>query len=98
MTGGFFGNGLIELGRGDDLIRGSISSLSTGASLRQRVDGGRGFDTAELGMSLGSFSLSLSAGFDIRIDNNNGGIAYTNVERFIFTDQTLTLTELQALV
>jgi hypothetical protein len=92
LTGGFFCGGTILLGNGDDLIRGSQNAFRSG--LAQKVDGGSGFDTAELGIDFSLGNLSRTEGFDIAI----GGMWYKNVELFIFNDVQYDLASLQRLV
>ncbi len=74
--------GRINLGRGDDLIRGFGEQI---------VDGGRGFDTAELGIDYDDDLLSLGSSFDIKI----GDMEFTDVELFDFNGEEFTLKELQ---
>ncbi len=87
LTGGFAGNGMINLGKGKDLIRGFGE---------QTVDGGRGFDTAELGIDFDQTLLSL--GSSPYIDIEIGEMSFANVEKFVFSDERFTLHELQDLV
>ena len=101
LTGGFASFGLIpepvgdeeigriNLGRGDDLIRGFGEQI---------VDGGRGFDTAELGIDFDNqIELHNAVGSSIDITVDNTTMAFTNVELFDFNGQEFTLGELQQL-
>lgn len=92
LIGGFNGGGTILLGNGDDLIRGSQANFGSG--IAQKVDGGRGFDTAELGIDFSLGSLSRPDGFDIAI----GRMYYKNVEMFVFNDVQYDLASLQSMV
>jgi hypothetical protein len=86
LTGGFGSLGIligtIDLGKGDDLIRGFGEQI---------VDGGKDFDTAELGIDYDQSLFSLGSSFDIKI----GDMTFTNVERFVFNDVAYSLLELQ---
>ena len=70
------------MGRGEDLIRGFGE---------QSVFGGQGMDTAELGIDSDDEPLSLGSSFDIEI----GDMEFTDVETFVFNDETFSLSELQ---
>jgi len=86
LAGGFDGGGSIYLGKGNDLIQGFGS---------QNVDGGKGFDTAELGIDYNQSLLFVGSSFDIQIGNMN----FTNVEQFVFSNgDTFSLQNLQAQV
>lgn len=86
LTGGFDGGGTIYLDKGNDLIQGFGS---------QNVDGGKGFDTAELGIDYNQSLLFVGSSFDIQIGNMN----FTNVEQFVFSNgDTFSLQDLQAQV
>lgn len=90
-----FNTGLITTGNGNDTVNGGIGILSGGAGTidlgngddliygfwAQNVNGGRGFDTAELGIAYDQTLLSLGSSFDIQIGNMN----FTNVEKFVFS-------------
>ena len=82
LTGGFDGGGTINLGRGKDLIQGFGE---------QSVFGGQGMDTAELGIDYDVDLLSLGSSFDIKI----GEMEFTDVETFVFNDETFSLQDLQ---
>lgn len=86
FTGGFgsLGTvvGTIDLGKGDDLIRGFGEQI---------VDGDEGFDTAELGIYYDRTLISLGSSFDIQI----GDMSFTDVERFVFSDVAYSLSDLQ---
>ena len=86
FTGGFGGLGTvvgtIDLGEGDDLIRGFGEQI---------IDGDKGFDTAELGIYYDRTLISLGSSFDIQI----GDMSFTDVERFVFTDVAFSLSDLQ---
>ena len=82
LTGGFDGGGTVNLGRGKDLIRGFGEQI---------VDGGQGMDTAELGIDCDVDLLSLGSSFDIKI----GEMEFTDVETFVFNDETFSLQDLQ---
>lgn len=86
LTGGFSSSlasvGVIELGEGDDLVRGYG---------RQIIDGGSGYDTAELGIDYDQSLFSLGSSSDIQI----GDMTFNNVERFVFNDTVYSLQELQ---
>ncbi|MGK7890013.1 MAG: calcium-binding protein [Leptolyngbyaceae cyanobacterium] len=88
--GRFTGDGSIDLGRGDDLIIGFGS---------QKVEGDKGFDTAELGLPFNnevSFGMS---GQTINIVANNSTMSFTNVEKFVFTTgETFSLQQLKEIV
>ncbi len=101
LTGGFASFGLIpepegnerigkiKLGKGDDLIRGFGE---------QKVFGGRGSDTAELGIDFDQIDdLRNPIGSLIVITVDNATMAFTNVELFDFYGQEFTLEELQQL-
>jgi len=94
LTGGFDdpdGTGQINLGAGNDLIRGFGNHKGT-------VDGGDGFDTAELGFSydesLISFGSNGSASLDITYESAT--MSFTNFETFGFDGQEFSLEQLQA--
>lgn len=90
LTGGFdsftLTVGTIDLGKGDDLIRGFGNQV---------VDGGQGFDTAELGIDYNQITLSNALGSSINIAYDSATMAFTNVELFVFGDETFTLQQLQ---
>ena len=91
LTGGFGGGGTIDLGRGDDLIRGFGQQI---------VDGDRGFDTAELKIdfneSLISFGSTGSTSIDITFDSVT--MSFTDVEMFDFNGEEFALEQLQDMV
>ena len=91
LTGGFDSVGEINLGRGRDLIRGFGQQI---------VDGGRGFDTAELGIDFDenqiTFGSTGSTSIDITFDSAT--MSFDNVERFDFNGQVFALEQLQDLV
>ena len=82
LIGVFDGGGTVNLGRGEDLIRGFGE---------QSVFGGQGMDTAELGIDYDVDLLSLGSSFDIKI----GEMEFTDVETFVFNDETFSLQDLQ---
>jgi hypothetical protein len=87
LTGGFDGGGRVNLGRGDDLIRGFGNQV---------VDGGKGCDTAELGIDYDEITLSNALGSSIDITFDSATMAFTDVELFVFNnDVTKTLQQLQ---
>jgi hypothetical protein len=95
LTGGFSdsdGSGRINLGRGDDLIRGF-------GDHQGNIDGGRGYDRAELGFdydeSLITFGSTNSNSIEITFDSET--MSYTNIELFDFNGQTFSLESLQAM-
>ena len=91
LTGGFGGGGTIDLGRGDDLIRGFGQQI---------VDGDRGFDTAELRIdfeeNLITFGSTGSTSIDITFDSVT--MSFTDVELFDFNGQEFALEQLQDIV
>lgn len=94
LSGGFSdsdGSGQINLGRDDDLIRGFGDHRGT-------VDGGQGFDKAELGFdydqTLITLSSSDSASIDITFDSAT--MSFSRVELFDFNGQEFSLEQLQA--
>ncbi len=94
LTGGFSdfdGSGQINLGQGDDLVRGF-------GDHRGNVDGGRGYDIAELGFdydeTLITFGSVDSSSIDITFDSAT--MSFTNVEIFDFNGQEFSLEQLQA--
>ena len=94
LTGGFSdfdGSGQINLGQGDDLIRGF-------GDHRGNVDGGSGYDRAELGFdydeTLITFGSADSSSIDITFDSAT--MSFTNVEVFDFNGQEFSLEQLQA--
>ncbi|OKH39587.1 hypothetical protein NIES2119_04720 [[Phormidium ambiguum] IAM M-71] len=104
-----FNTGLITTGNGNDTVNGGIETLSGGAGSidlgngddliygfwAQNVNGGRGFDTAKLGIAYDQTLLSVGSSFDIQIGDMN----FTNVEKFVFsTGETFSLQNLQAQV
>lgn len=95
LTGGFSdsdGSGRINLGRGDDLIRGF-------GDHQGNIDGGRGYDRAELGFdydeTLITFGSTNSTSIEITFDSAT--MSYTNIELFDFNGQTFSLESLQAM-
>ncbi|MEO0012864.1 MAG: hypothetical protein RLZZ535_1253 [Cyanobacteriota bacterium] len=95
LTGGFSdsdGSGLINLGQGDDLIRGF-------GDHQGNIDGGRGYDRAELGFdydeTLITFGSTNSTSIEITFDSAT--MSYTNIELFDFNGQTFSLESLQAM-
>ena len=82
FSGGFNSLGTIDLGQGDDLIRGFGEQI---------VNGGKDFDTAELGIDYDQTLISLGSSFDIQI----GDMSFTDVERFVFNDIAYSLQDLQ---
>jgi len=92
LIGSFTGGGTIDLGKGDDLIRGFGN---------QTVDGGKGFDTAELGINAtfgtGAITLGMASG-DIQIMFGGQTMTFANVERFNFNGTMFDLKTLQHLV
>ena len=103
LTGGFasFGRiptpdgnegvGTINLGEGQDLIRGFGEQI---------VDGDRGFDTAELGIdfdeNLITFGSPAPTSIDIAFDSAT--MSFTDVELFDFNGQEFALEQLQDMV
>ena len=91
LRGGYIsadnGIGYIDLGSGDDWIRGFG---------KQIVDGGSGNDTAELGLDFGNVELTLDIGSRVWISVNGTDMEFNNVEMFVFNDDAKTLGELQA--
>lgn len=87
LSGGFSGGGTINLDNGDDLIRGFGTQI---------VDGGCGFDAAELGIEFDQTLLSLGSSPDTDIEI--GVMFFTNVEVFDFNGQEFTLEDLQGFV
>lgn len=103
LTGGFasFGRiptpegnegvGTINLGEGQDLIRGFGEQI---------VDGDRGFDTAELGIdfdeNLITFGSPAPTSIDITFDSAT--MSFTDVELFDFNGQEFALEQLQDMV
>jgi hypothetical protein len=95
LTGGFSdsdGSGQINLGQGDDLIRGF-------GDHQGNIDGGRGYDRAELGFdydeTLITFGSTNSTSIEITFDSAT--MSYTNIELFDFNGQTFSLESLQAM-
>ncbi|MEN9870988.1 MAG: hypothetical protein RLZZ171_1976 [Cyanobacteriota bacterium] len=95
LTGGFSdsnGSGQINLGQGDDLIRGF-------GDHRGNINGGRGYDQAELGFDYDETSITFgstnSTSIDITFDSTT--MSYTNIESFDFNGQTFSLESLQAM-
>ena len=89
-TGGFDGGGTINLGQGDDLIRGFGEQI---------VDGGQGFDTAELGIDFDNqIELHNAVGSSIDMTFSYETMSFTDLEKFNFNGQVFTLEELQDLV
>jgi hypothetical protein len=93
LTGGFSdsdGSGQINLGRGDDLIRGF-------GDHQGNIDGGRGYDRAELRFdydeTLISFGSTNSTSIEITFDSET--MSYSNIELFDFNGQTFSLESLQ---
>jgi hypothetical protein len=78
--------GRINLGAGCDLIRGFGEQI---------VNGGQGFDTAELGIDYDEITLSNALGSSIDITFDSATMAFTNVDLFVFSDVTYTLQQLQ---
>jgi Ca2+-binding RTX toxin-like protein len=78
LIGGFDGSGLINLGDGNDLIRGFGT---------QYVNGGQGFDRAELGIDFDLELLSLISSSDLTI----GTMKFSNVESFDFNGEIFNL-------
>ncbi len=91
LTGGFSGDGMIDLGVGRDLIRGFGEQI---------VDGGRGFDTAELGIDFeeNQITLGSTAPTSIDITFDSATMSFTDVELFDFNGQEFALEQLQDMV
>ncbi len=91
LTGGFGGGGTIDLGIGDDLIRGFGQQI---------VDGDIGFDTAELRIdfdeNLITFGSTAPTSIDITFDSVT--MSFTDVELFNFNGQEFALEQLQDMV
>ena len=91
LTGGFGGSGSVDLGEGQDLIRGFGQQI---------VDGGRGFDTAELGIDFDenqiTFGSTAPTSIDITFDSAT--MSFTDVEVFDFNGQEFALEQLQDMV
>ena len=80
---------LIELGEGDDTIVGFG---------REVVEGGAGFDTAEFEFTLDdSVTFGSSDSTSIDITANEKTMSFTNVEEFVFADESFSLNELISL-
>ena len=88
FSGGFRGVGTINLGQGEDIIRGFGNQI---------VNGGDDNDTAELGLNFDEDLISLGSIDDNSIDItfNDQTMSFTNVERFDFNGQEFTPEELQ---
>ncbi|MCC0178124.1 hypothetical protein I4641_14155 [Waterburya agarophytonicola K14] len=93
LTGGFAdfdGSGRISLGQGNDLIRGF-------GDHRGNVDGGHGYDRAELGFdydeNLITFGSTNSTSIDITFDSAT--MSFSNIEAFNFNGQEFSLAQLQ---
>lgn len=95
LTGGFSSGGTIDLGVGRDLIRGFGAQV-----VEQIVDGGRGFDTAELGIDFDenqiTFGSTAPTSIDITFDSAT--MSFTDVESFDFNGQVFALEQLQDIV
>jgi hypothetical protein len=94
LTGGFAAIdalGEIDLGSGRDLIKGCGEQI---------VDGGRGFDTSELGIdfdeNLITFGSTAPTSIDITFDSAT--MSFTDVELFNFNGQEFSLEQLQDMV
>lgn len=89
LTGGFAGGGTVNLGQGNDIIRGFG---------QQTVNGAQGnSDTAELGFTLNNqvtFGANGTNGIDVIFDGQT--MSFTNVETFDFNGNIFTLQQLQA--
>ena len=103
LTGGFASFGLIPVPEGDEDV-GTIN-LGQGKDLirgfgEQIVDGGRGFDTAELGIdfdeNLITFGSTGATSIDITFDSAT--MSFTDVELFDFNGQEFALEQLQDMV
>ncbi|MDJ0595933.1 MAG: hypothetical protein QNJ72_39115 [Pleurocapsa sp. MO_226.B13] len=90
-VGRFGGGGSIDLGVGRDLIRGFGEQI---------VDGGRGFDTAELGIDFDENQITLgsTAPTSIDITFDSATMSFTDVELFDFNGQEFALEQLQDIV
>ncbi|HEY9661003.1 MAG TPA: hypothetical protein V6C65_21320, partial [Allocoleopsis sp.] len=80
--------GTIQLGSGKDRIKGFGP---------QSVNGGSGFDTAELGINFHKSLLALGTS-PTPTSITIGSMAFTNVENFVFNNGTYSLAQLRALV
>ena len=91
FSGGFTGFGTINLGPGDDLMKGFGEQI---------VDGGDGYDTAALGFNYDEERISLGSTADTSIDITFSGqtMSFDNVEGFDFNGQTLTFDQLKDVV
>ncbi len=94
LTGGFAAIdalGEIDLGVGRDLIKGFGEQI---------VDGGRGFDTSELGIDFDenqiTFGSTAPTSIDITFDSAT--MSFTDVESFDFNGQVFALEQLQDMV
>ena len=87
---GSTGSGAINLGQGDDLIQG-VSG--------QFVDGGPGFDTAELGIDYDEnlISIGITGPTSIEVTSAGSTISFDNLELWDFNGQEFTLEQIQDL-
>jgi hypothetical protein len=89
FNGGFDGGGAIALEQDNDLVRGFG---------QQVVDGGKGFDTAELGIAFDEhIVLGNAVDSSINITFNDVTMSFTDIEKFDFNGQEFTLEQLQNL-
>ena len=85
VRNGFAGGGKIALGSGNDQIIGFGD---------QTVFGGIGMDTAEFRFDLDLVTLSSSAMNSINITTHGVTMSFTDVEQFVFANDSYTLQEL----
>ena len=91
-TGGFAdddGSGRINLGAGNDVIRGF-------GNHRGNVNGGNGYDVAELGFDYDETLLTFGSANQnsIEISFNSETVSYSNIEAFDFNGQAFSLEQL----
>lgn len=81
-------------GSGADTVTGNSASNSfIGGLGNDSIDGGGGTDTAQIGAAFTAVSVSVSNGV-VTITSANGIDRFTNIESFVFSDRTLTLSQL----
>ncbi len=104
LTGGAGTNQLYG-DSGNDILYGGVSNDTlVGGEGNDQLDGGNGDDTVVFSGKMGDYSISFFGGATNRFtvaDNttaHTGTDSITNVEHFQFLDQTITNTELQAIV
>ncbi len=85
LTGGFSGDGMIDLGQGKDLIQGFG---------QQTVDGGREFDTAQFDFSSDEVDISIISDNSLVLTKSSEEMTFTNVELFEFSDVSFSFSKI----